>query len=89
MENAAEETFRNQDITNIGRYAPNTNVIYSLFSLRASCRPFPSPSGEPPKHFRGVLSGSPLKTTPRRKPRRRSLPSKGDGNGTAFIKKKP
>ena len=39
--------------------------------------------------IRGVLGGSPLKTTPHRKPRRRSLPSKGDGNGTAIIKKKP
>ena len=38
---------------------------------------------------RGVLGGPLLKPTSRRKPRWRSLPSKGDGNGTAIIKKKP
>ena len=37
--------------------------------------------------FTASFAGAPLKTTPRRKPRRRSLGAKGDGNGTAIIKK--
>ena len=39
MENAAEETFRNQDTKNVGRNAAESNynpVIHGLFSLRTS-----------------------------------------------------
>ena len=89
----SEETFRNQDILIIGRCAANATVIHGLrlFTAFFATRFLPS---DPialrcAPGSRGVLGGPLLKRTSRRKPRRRSLPSKGDGNGTAIIKKKP
>lgn len=61
MENAAEETFCNQDTHKIGRFAEKSNynpVIHGLFSLRASWRPIPSPSGESPKSFVASFAGA-------------------------------
>ena len=96
MENPAEETFRNQDTKKVGRSAANANPKTRKAALPPS-RPFFATRFLPSDPIalrcapenRGVLGGSPLETTPHRKPRRRSLPSKGDGNGTAIIKKKP
>ena len=90
----SEETFRNQDILIIGRCAANATVIHGLRLFTAFFR-YALPavrSHRPPvcaENIRGVLGGPLLKPTSRRKPRWRSLPSKGDGNGTAIIKKKP
>ena len=96
MRNGAEETFHNQDTRFIGSGAakasqgneentPRFFTAFFRFALPAvrSHRPPFAPQN------RGVLCWCPLKTTPSRKPRRRSLDAKGDGNGTAIIKKKP
>ena len=88
MENPAEETFRNQDTKKVGRSAANAIAITAFFSYALPALR----SQRPPvfaENIRGVLGGPLLKPTSRRKPRWRSLPSKGDGNGTAIIKKKP
>jgi hypothetical protein len=88
VKNRTEETFRSQDGPTATHKGETLQPHFqALFSLRASCRPIPSPSGARLNHRR-VLCGPLLKRTSRRKPRWRSLLSKGDGNGTAIIKKK-